>query len=217
MQKNKLFNALAPIIIIAGFLSPLTIWEIREGILFIYKSISNGMIFNMIDVNGMINSLQSVANKCVCVVVISLVALIIRAIAGIETSLKKTLFAFGTVFYLIPFQVLLIIIVLSIFQNFSAIEWNTSRVWATSVYTASLGMSLWIYRILVSRKNTLFKTTLAVFANALLVFASFLPIFFSTSWSFILAITFVFAWLATVADITFEGFGYKLVAKIFGR
>lgn len=217
MNKSKLTNIIAPIVIIAGFLAPLAYWEIREGILFIYKSIINGQLISMIDANGILNSKVNILSESVWVAGIALYCLVIRAIAGIDTPLRKTFFAFGNVFYFIPFQVTLIIIVVSIFQNFSAIEWNIQRIWATSIYTSTLAMSLWIYRVLVSRKNPLFKTTLAVFANALIVLAAIIPFLLVANWSYMLAIALIIAWIATAADITFNGFGYKIIAKIFGK
>jgi hypothetical protein len=58
---------------------------------------------------------------------------------------------------------------------------------------------------------------LAVFAYALIVLAAIIPFLLVANWSYMLAIALIIAWIATAADITFNGFGYKIIAKFFDK
>ena len=215
-NKNDILHTLLiPII----FALPLLYNPLYKLTTFMYITIFNGNIFRLFNPTDI--QPEFYANsvwECANIVFISIYALIVRLICDIDTNLKKVLFALSFVAYLLPHQAMLVSICITILASNDIIEWNILKSWTAISYISTLVMSMCTYRVIVSRKNNKLKINLVSFTNLLLLVASVLP--FVTEYNQYLIYTsfaIVFVWIATIADITFEGFGYKIIEKLITR
>ncbi len=157
------------------------------------------------------------------VFVVSCCAFAIRFFCKIDSKIKEIIFMSGLLFYLIPYQIIFFVkcieklkYFLSIVEDFSKLEWVPYVYALTDLVLlpiSALFMSIWIYIIFAINKNTSLKITLATFLIYLL---EIVMVKFDYPISTRVCIVWTPAlllWLATAADITFEGFGYKLVEK----
>ena len=140
----------------------------------------------------------------------------VRLLAGIDTNLKKFMFAAAKIFYLLPLQFALLVLFVAILQT-EVPDWHPPRALSATFFFASLAMSLWTYRILVSRKNPALKVVLAPLSNFILFAGGFAVMFQNHSAHVYISFALQAAWLAASADITFEGFGYRLIQKAIDK
>ena len=216
MENSSKNNTLKTILMLVMFALPMLSKHVYGATIFLYKTIFNGNILALFNPNDITEAFYANAIwECFTITIIGIYALFIRLICDIDTPIKKTLFAIGLVFYLIPHQALLISVCLTILQANDVIEWNILKSWTAMLYIATLVMSLWIYRILVARKNNKLKIILASLSNTILAISAIFP--FLVEYSPIIvwvSIGAILLWLATITDISFEGFGYKTIQKI---
>ncbi len=207
------------ILIVALFALPLVVDDCRLSLIYFYENFFAGRLERL---HQLMEYFAPTFNIC-GIFITAIWALIVRSAGGIETNLKKALFTIGLLVYLLPYQIALVIInskTLEALANDSSVlttlEWLPKITILTSdvvVPILALLMSLWIYRILVSRKNSTLKVFLAILSNILFNTAAILAFESTKTWEVYLSWGIIVAWLATAADITFEGFGYKLVEK----
>lgn len=135
-----------------------------------------------------------------------------RLIAGIETRLKKFIFAAAKIFYLLPLLYMLLLGCSIAFAGGG--YWDIRRALISALLAATVAASLWTYRVLVSRKNPALKVILAALSNLILLAGAAVPLFADKlPLAFCISFALQAAWLATAADISFEGFGYRLAKK----
>ena len=219
MKNHLKNNTLKTILMLVMLALPMLSNHVYGATIFLYKTIFNGNILALFNPNDITEAFYANAIwECFTITLIGIYALIIRLRCDIDTPIKKTLFAIGLVFYLIPHQALLISVCLTILQANDIIEWNILKSWTAMLYIATLVMSLWIYRILVARKNGKLKITLASLSNIILGISAIFPFLVEYSPVVVgVSIGAIVLWLATIADITFEGLAYKTIQKIFTK
>ena len=213
LQKSSLAKTIfIPIL----FALPLLYAPILKITVFMYIAIFNGGIFRMFNPHYIQPIFYANALwECITISLIAVYALIIRLVCGIDSSIKKVLFALFLIFYLLPHQAILISICITILQSTDIIEWDLLKTWTSILYMMNLVMSLCIYRIIVSRKNSKIKITLACMTNFILVIASIVPFTTETNINFVyIAFALMLVWIATLADVVYEGIGYKIIEKL---
>ncbi len=226
-DNSRLWNALAPLGIIAAAALPLLSDKLRTMLLYMYRSIADASILTSFDASLHPNeSFFSMAIlECITLVCVFACAFAVRAAFKIDTAAKKILFVSGMLFYIIPHQVLLVVICVDLAQNGAGENGalsgkNLFAVWTSVLYFGTLAMSLLSYKILAARKNSAFKAALVVLGNLLLVAAAINPIVCESAfgkyeqWHIYVSFALAAAWLATEADIVFEGFGYRIVRRL---
>lgn len=214
---KKIPNPVKTLIMITLLLAPLTDAKVRTALEFMYKNIINGQIFTGIDIYSTAFKVNAIL-LAITTFAILLLAAITRTVSDIDTRIKKTLFVAGLLLYLLPTQVATLVICADIAGKHDEIPWNVFLSTISLSYFATLAMSLWTYRILVCRKSPMLKVWLATAANLMLVAAAVAPYignFNPLKTYAALALTAV--WLATAADISFSGFGYKAVEKLLAK
>ena len=210
-------NVLKPLFIAIAFAVPMLESHIFNAITTLYKGIANAQIFSIFDASNLGVDFNAYSIfLSLSVVAITTYAFAVRCVFGIQTNIKKIFFTVGLLFYLLPFQVAILSICVAFLEHNGAIQWTNLRLVAASVYLGALAMSLWTYRIIVSRKNSGFKCAMLMITNILLPLSAFAPYVLekysniTTCASFFVMIV----WLAISADIIFEGFGYRIAQKI---
>ncbi len=205
--------------IVVLFALPLVVDDCRLSLIFFYENFFAGKLSEL---HQLMEYFAPTFNVC-GIFITAIWAFIVRSLCGIDTNLKKTLFTFGVLLYLLPYQIALVILntrTLEVLASDSSVLANLDWLQKITVLTSDVAvpilallMSLWIYRILVSRKNSKLKVLLAILSNILFNTAAILA--FESTKAFEIYITWAIlaVWLATAADITFEGFGYKIVEK----
>lgn len=205
------------LIMIILLLAPLAGTKIRAALEFMYVNIINGQIFTGIDIYSTAFKTNAVL-LAITTFAILLLAAITRTISDINSGIRKTLFVLGLLLYLLPIQVATLAVCADIAGKHNEIPWNAFISAVSLSYFATLAMSLWTYRILVRRKSPMLKVWLATAANLILIAATIAPYignFNPLKTYAALALTAV--WLATAADISFEGFGYKIAEKLLTK
>lgn len=221
-DNSRLWNALASLGIIAAAALPLLSDNLRTMLFYMYESIANGSILTSFDASVPPNeSFFSMAIlECITLVCVFVCAFAVRTAFKIDTAVKKILFVLGMLFYIIPHQVLLVVICVDLAQNGALSGKNLFAVWTSVLYFGTLAMSLLSYKILAARKNSAFKAALAVLGNLLLAAAAVAPMVFESAfgkyeqWQIYVCFALAASWLATEADIVFEGFGYRIVQRL---
>lgn len=226
-DNSRLWSALASLGIIAAAALPLLSDKLREMLFYMYRNIANGSILTSFDASVPPNeSFFSMAIlECITLVCVFVCAFAVRTAFKIDTAAKKILFVLGMLFYIIPHQVLLVVICVDLAQNGAGENCalsgkNLFAVWTSVLYFGTLAMSLLSYKILAARKNSAFKAALAVLGNLLLAAAAVAPMVFESAfgkyeqWQIYVCFALAAAWLATEADIVFEGFGYRIVQRL---
>ncbi len=196
---------------IAMFALPLLCQTVYSTTMFLYELTFNGRIFAPFNPYNLGQSFyENATTTCVAITIVGIYSLVVRCLCGIDTQLKKMIFALGIVFYLLAHQVVLVSVCLTIAQTTKIIEWNLLNSSTCLLYISTLMMSLWIYRILVSRKNETLKIVLASLSNLIIAIpALVLTKSNYTSTMIYISIFAIILWFATIADITFEGIAYK--------
>ncbi len=226
-DNSRLWSALAPLGIIAAATLPLLSDKLRKMLLYMYESIANASILTSFDASVPPNEsffLMAIW-ECITLVCVFICAFAVRSVFKIDTAIKKILFVLGMLFYIIPHQVLLVVICVDLAQNGAGENCalsgnNLLAVWTSVLYFAVLAMSLLSYKILAARKNSAFKAALAVLANLLLAAAAVCPLVCESAfgkyeqWQIYVCFALAVAWLATETDIVFEGFGYRIAQRL---